>query len=110
MDINTVTQGLNDICVETGVCPSKNNGLPTVYQRENSEAKIIYAAELINGTKSVIVGCYEDNLVTSCYVEGTQVKGRCCHTAEKGGMELTKAWVAHLKSNGYKVKEIPVED
>jgi hypothetical protein len=111
MDINTVTQGLNDICEEVGVCPSKNNGLPTVYQRENNgEAKIIYAAELINGNKTVLVGCYEDNLVTSCYIEGTKMKDHCCHTADEGGMALTKDWVEHLKSNGYRVKEIPVEE
>ena len=112
-DINKITQGLNNICVETGVCSSPITKFDALITKNpdslTHDAKVIYAAELINGTKSVIVGCYEDKMVTSCYVEGTEVKGRCCHTAEKGGIELTKAWIEHLKTNGYRVKEIPVE-
>jgi hypothetical protein len=115
MDINTVTQGLNDICVETGVCP-KNNGLPMEFQRENSglahEAKVIYAAELSqDSSKRVVrVACFDDKCVSSCVLEDGKTPAPCCHTAETGGMELTKAWIAHLKENGYRVKEIPVEE
>jgi hypothetical protein len=121
MDINKVTEGLNDICEEVGVCaPSPSTKHPEILTKtgdyltknpnlSNTDKKVIYAAELVNGNKSIIVGCYEDNMVTSCYAEGTEVKDRCCHTADKGGLDLTKAWIEHLKENGYKVKEIPVE-
>jgi hypothetical protein len=117
MDINTVTQGLNDICVETGVCPKTysadsiavskalNEGYP------EREAKIIYAAELINGNKKVIIGCYEDKCVTGCFMEDGKVLKPCCHTTNKfGGMELTNDYIDFLKAKGYRVKEIPVED
>ena len=115
MDINRVTEGLNDICAEVGVCPPKNNGLPMGKQLENSgvahEAKIIYAAELYqDGSKRVVrVACFDDKCVSSCVLEDGKTPAPCCHTSSSGGMELTKAWVEHLKSNGYRVKEIPVE-
>ena len=122
MDINTVTQGLNDICEEVGVCPKLTNypslltkkGNPLTKDRENitNEAKIIYAAELRqDGSKKVVrVGCYSDGIVTSCLLEEGKMPAPCCHSSESGGMTLTKAWVEHLKSNGYRVKEIPVEE
>jgi hypothetical protein len=110
-DINKITQGLNNICVETGVCPSINNGLPMVNQRGNSEAKVIYAAELYqdDSKRLIRVGCYSDGIVTSCVLEDGKTPAPCCFTSEKGGIELTKAWIEHLKTNGYRVKEIPVE-
>lgn len=115
-DINTVTRGLNDICVETGVCPpsltTKRATFSTnITNSVTTEAAIIYAAELYkdNSKRIVRVACYADSLVTSCVLEDGKTPAPCCFTSDKGGMELTKAWVEHLKSNGYKVKEIPVE-
>jgi hypothetical protein len=111
MDINTVTQGLNAICEETGVCP-KNTGLSLENRGISHDAKAIYAAELYqDGSRRVVrVICFDDKCVASCVLEDGKTPAPCCHTETSGGMELTKAWVEHLKSNGYRVKEIPVED
>jgi hypothetical protein len=111
MDINTVTEGLNDICVETGVCaPTVKTTFLTA--EVSKDAKIIYAAELYkDGSKRVVrVACFDDKCVSSCVLEDGKTPAPCCHTSSSGGIELTKAWIEHLKSNGYRVKEVPVEE
>jgi hypothetical protein len=99
-----ITNELNNICSEVGVCPQSTH-------ESTHEAKVIYAAELYqDGSKRVVrVVCFDDSCVASCVLEDGKTPAPCCHTSESGGMDLTKAWVEHLKSNGYKVKEIPVE-
>lgn len=115
-DINKLTDDLNNICKETGVCPPVPSTNFTSLSTKNPdivnhEAKIIYAAELYqDGSRKIVrVACFDDKCVSSCVLEDGKTPAPCCHTSDSGGMELTKAWVAHLKENGYKVKEIPVE-
>ena len=106
-DINKVTQGLNDICVDTGVCPPKSTIYLAALTKDSkywAHGTPVFAAELKKegSEKTVRVICYQDNVVTSCVIDEKNSEPSC-YSSEKGGMELTEAWVKHLKENGYKV-------